>query len=251
MVPRTAADAQSCQGLRCPFTQSLDTYDGQQLGVVNCSTYLGLTLSMQLSYNRMASDQAVKAKRILVSLLNSLYDLGQLPRNVFFKLFDRKLSPVLLYGSEIWGYEKRESIELVQRYACKRYMCVSLRACNAAVLGDCGRVPMWIESSKRCIKYWIKILSIPDTRYVKKCYIMLKILDEYGQINWVTQIRQTLFSNGYEYIWINQHVPNPRLFIFALIQRFLSDQYIQSWNVEVMNSSKFCLYKNYKLNYEA
>ena len=154
------------------------TYDCQQLEVINCFTYLGLTLSMQLSYNRMASDQAVKAKRVLVSLLNFLYDLGQLPRNVFFKLFDRKNSTVLLNGFEIWGYEKRESIELVQRYACKRYMCVTLRACNAAVLGDCGRVPMWIESTKRCIKYWIKILSMPDTRYVKKCYIMLKILDE-------------------------------------------------------------------------
>ena len=63
------------------------TYDGQRLEVLNCFTYLGLTLSMQLSYNRMASDQAVKAKRVLVSLLNSLYDLGHLPRNVFFKLF--------------------------------------------------------------------------------------------------------------------------------------------------------------------
>ena len=60
------------------------TYDGQPLEVVNCFTYLGVSLSMQLSFNRMASDQAVKAKRVLISLLNSLYDLGQLPTNVFF-----------------------------------------------------------------------------------------------------------------------------------------------------------------------
>ena len=89
---------------------------------------------MQLSFNRMASDQAIKAKRVLVFLLNSLYELGQLPKDVFFfKLFDRKISPVLLYGSEIWGFTKRDSVELMQIYACKRYMCVGLSAYNAAV----------------------------------------------------------------------------------------------------------------------
>ena len=54
---------------------------------------------MQLSFNRMTIDQATKAKRVLISL----YNLGQLPKDVLFKLFDRKLSPVLLYGDEIWA----------------------------------------------------------------------------------------------------------------------------------------------------
>ena len=74
-------------------------FDSQPVEVVKCFTYLGMSLSMQLSFNSMASGQAVKAKWILISLLNSL--LGQLPRDVFFKLFDSKISLVLLYGSEI------------------------------------------------------------------------------------------------------------------------------------------------------
>ncbi|MEW8542874.1 MAG: reverse transcriptase family protein, partial [Candidatus Thiodiazotropha sp.] len=146
------------------------TFNGINVEVVNCFTYLGLSLSMQLSYNRMAEDLALKGKRVLISLLNSLYTLGQMPKNVFFTLFDRKIVPVLLYGSEIWGFSKRESTELVHRYACKRYMCVSLHSSNAAVLGDCGRFPLWIEAAKRCIKYWLRILCMDDSRYVRKCY---------------------------------------------------------------------------------
>ena len=42
------------------------TFEGEKVEVVNAFTYLGLTLSMQLSFNRMASDQAIKAKRVLV-----------------------------------------------------------------------------------------------------------------------------------------------------------------------------------------
>ena len=74
----------------------------------------------------MAIDQANIANRVIISLLNSLYNLGQLPKDVFFKLFN---------------FTKRKSIEVVHRYAFKRYMCIGLSDCNAAVFGDCGRLP--------------------------------------------------------------------------------------------------------------
>ena len=60
------------------------TFNGENVEVVNCFTYLGLSLSMQLSYNRIADDLAIKGKRVLISLLNSLYNLGQMPKTVFF-----------------------------------------------------------------------------------------------------------------------------------------------------------------------
>ena len=87
------------------------------------------------------------------------------------------------------------------------------------MLSDGGHYPVWIESSKRCIKYWIKILSMPDTRYVKKCYTMLKLLEEYRQTNWVTHIRQFLCTNGFGYFWLDQSVPDKNGFILALVQR--------------------------------
>ena len=80
---------------------------------------------MQLSFNRMAIDQAAKANRILISLLNSLCNLGQLPKDIYFELIDRKVNLVLLYGSEIWGFTKREPIEVVHRYMHASAMCVS------------------------------------------------------------------------------------------------------------------------------
>ena len=97
------------------------------------------------------------------------------PQSVFFKLFDTKIVPILMYGCEIWGFQERDNIEIVQRYACKRYMCLNAKTINAAVLGDCGRYSLWIESLKRCINYWLNILKMPNNRYVKKSYLMLKL----------------------------------------------------------------------------
>ena len=81
----------------------------------------------------------------------------------------------------------------MQRYAFKRYVCIGTRSCNAAVLGDCGRYPLWIQTAKRYIKYWIKILNLPNYRYATLSYNMLKSLDEYGQTNWASSVKRLLF----------------------------------------------------------
>ena len=81
-------------------------YDGNLLEVVNCFMYVGFTFTMLLSLHRMSSDLAKKGKHVLVSLLSSLYEYGQMPKHIFFKLFDMKVVPILLYGSEIWGYRE-------------------------------------------------------------------------------------------------------------------------------------------------
>ena len=52
---------------------------------------------------------------------------------------------------------------------------------------------------------------------------MLKVLDEYGQINWVTKVRQLLLLSGFGYLWIEQCVHNSRVFLSALAHR-LKDQ---------------------------
>ena len=70
-----------------------------------------------------------------------------------------------------FGVLKRTIFWNIQHYACKRYMCVGIKSCNAAVLGDCGRFPLYIETAKRCLKYWIRILKMLEHRYVKSATI--------------------------------------------------------------------------------
>ena len=72
----------------------------------------------------MADEQAIKGKRILVSIL------------AIFLIFDTKIFPVLMYGAEIWDTDYQQAVERVHYYACKRYICVRLYYSNDAVLGD-------------------------------------------------------------------------------------------------------------------
>ena len=126
------------------------------------------------------------------------------------------------------GLETFSSIESIQILACKRFLNVSPKACNDAILGDLGRLPMHIYSSKRCIKYWIRLLSMPRHRYIRLCYEMLMHYDNIGHINWVTNIRKSLNSNGFGYVWASQSVDNTKIFLQLYTQR-LTDQYRQTW----------------------
>ena len=225
------------------------SYAGKALEVVPCFTYLGLNFTRQLSLTQMACDQALKGKRVLISLLSRLHQYGQLSKDIYFKLFDSKVSPVLLYGAELWGVNCQKAIETVHNYACKRYMCVRLNASNDAVLGDCGRYPMYINATKRCVKYWLKILRMQDNRYVKKCYTMLKCYADAGVTNWASCLKHILYSNGFGYVWERQSVVNERKFINSLVQR-LKDQHIQQWFASIHRNSKLDAYIGFKTVYE-
>ena len=107
----------------------------------------------------MASEQAVKAKRILISILSKLYNYGQLSSEVFFKFLNTKISPILIYDSEIWGTEYKQVVENIHQYACTRYMCVRLNSTNAAVLGECGRFPLSIQYKNAALLTGLRFLE--------------------------------------------------------------------------------------------
>jgi hypothetical protein len=221
------------------------TYNNVKLEVVNKLCYVGVTFTRQLSFPTMVQELCIKGKRIIISILSSLYKSGQLPKTIFFKIFDTKICPQLLYGAEVWGLEEYIDLERVQYHACKRFMCVKQNTCNAAVLGDCYRFPLFIETYKRCIRYWFKILNMTSERYVKKCYLMMVNDDINGKTNWVTKLKHILQRNGFGNVWENQGVGNELYFIKIFIQR-LKDQHLQDWNQTVTSSSKLSTYVKFK-----
>ena len=160
-----------------------------------------------------------------------------------------RILPILLYGSELWGFKPRENCELIHRLACKRFLCVNRTSSNNVVLGDCGRYPIYVESAMRCIKYWFKLLKLPNDRYVKICYRMLSSTTCAKYFNWANEIEHLLCSNGFGHVWLNQGVQNERLFLHLFCQR-LKDNYLQGWYSKLDSSDCLSLYNRIKNNYD-
>ena len=73
-------------------------YDHNALQTVNGFDYFGIRFTNRLSLFKLTESIAVKAKKVILYVLNSLKNYKCLQYNVFFKIFDSKVAPILLYG---------------------------------------------------------------------------------------------------------------------------------------------------------
>jgi hypothetical protein len=223
-------------------------YKGQKLLVVNCYKYLGIYFSTKLSFSFACQDLTNRAKRAVLSILNTLFRFDKMTFNIFMKLFDTQIQPIAQYGAEIWGLMSATTTEKVHLFAMKRYLGVDRRTPNDLVYGEYGRYPIYINSYVRCIRYWLKLIRMENNRLPKKAYNMLYALDLKGKSTWVTNVRVCLCQYGYQYVWFNQGVACENSFIKCFKQRVV-DCFWQGWNTHLQESDRYELYRTYKTNF--
>ena len=128
-------------------------FDKQRLEVVNGYKYLGAFFTPKLSWTQCQKTLAAQAQKGINLLRRYDYKCNVLPVNMQFELFDKMIAPILLYGSEVWGFYITEHIEKVQNKFCRFVLSVPKNAPTLAVLAETGRYPMYTQYYKRCVKY--------------------------------------------------------------------------------------------------
>ena len=88
----------------------------------------------------------------------------------------------------------------------KAMLGVRKQTTSAAVYADTGRVPLRIQWEIQTLKYWERVLHLPNTHILHKCYLQLLSLDNSGQINWCSNVKNLLCSIGerYQRLWDTQ-----------------------------------------------
>ena len=159
------------------------------------------------------------------------------------KLFDAKIAPVVLYGSELWGLDKCASAcDSLHMFALKKFLGVESRTPNDLIYGETNRYPLSILAAIRCIKYWLKLITMEHDRWPRKAYDMLFALDVKGYNNWVSNIRQCLCENGFGHVWYFQGVAVQSQFIKELRQRLIDCRW-QKWSDHIQESERFSMYR--------
>jgi len=224
--------------------------DGCGLEVVNEYNYLGFVFTTKMSLEKGVGALAVKGRRACINSVRNISKLFDISKSCFFKIFDTQVQPVLLYSAEVWGLRRIDSVEKVHTLACKRFLKVHMKVPNKLVYGETGRFPLYVNSSVRCIKYWLKILKMDASRLPHQAYTMLVNLDNRGKSCWASLVKNTLFSMGFGYAWFNQGVGCERSFVSLFKQR-LKDNYMQEWSSSIMEKDIFSTYRLFKTQFES
>ena len=80
--------------------------------------------------------------------------------------------PSLEYGSEVWEGNKSQAaaLESVLLSGGKRILGCSSKTCNEAVRGDLGIDTLQGRRDKAKLKWWYKLVTMPEDRYPKKLF---------------------------------------------------------------------------------
>ena len=220
-------------------------YDGNAMPVVNIYKYLGIYFSTKLSFTAACKDLASRGKRALICILQKLAVLENHSFDLFIKLFDAQVQPIIQYGAEIWGlYDAADHCEKVHLFALKKILGVTLRTPNDLIYGETDRYPVYINSAIRVIRYWLKLMQMEQTRLPRKAYVMLYNLDLRGHTNWVSKVRIKLHNMGFGFVWQQQGVGDVNGFITILRARLIDCRW-QEWSAHIQDSNRFDLYQQF------
>ena len=159
-------------------------------------------------------------------------------------MFDKLISPILNYSNIVWGFSQANVIERVHLQICKKVLGVKKTTQNDFD-GVRGITTYITRRYFDIVKYWFKILSAAENKYVKIIYsLMLRDINQLpNKVNWASLLRDLLMSLGFYNVWLNQGVGSYNEFMSVLKQR-LTDNIVQNWSSRLDNSSRALFYRS-------
>ena len=118
---------------------------------VNSFGYLGVVFSsfgIWFEAQATLANQAVTAE---LSFRRYLYHLYDLPPKVARGIFERLVAPILMYGSEVWGFHTADAVERVHTKYCKKILHLKCATCISFRYVELGRYPLKLERYFRII----------------------------------------------------------------------------------------------------
>ena len=112
-----------------------------------------------------------------------MYKHGNFSFDVFSKLFDAQVQPIVLYVAEIWGFEHTSYLmEKLHLSAMKKMVGVGMQTPNDLINGELGRFSIYINAKIRCVRYWLKLTRMSEQRLPFKAYEIVLI--------WTKEVKQ-------------------------------------------------------------
>ena len=228
-------------------------YNGKEVKVVDDYTYLGVIFNYNGSFKKAIENQKAVGLRAMQALLTKIRVLA-LDIDTSMELFQRCVMPILLYGSEIWAFDKHvSSLEIFYKGFLKQILHVYKATPTCMVLGETGQPKLSDLAFLRQLGFWAKLTNDKVPRMSKHILPLVASLhtsstaiddsDTNFHFKWYESVIHNLDLLGLSYIHTFGCPTNSKQ-IVNLARSRLSDMNLQAWQQEVM-ANPLC--KNYRM----
>ena len=219
-----------------------------ELKVTSNIYYLGLRISSTSSFLQAQHKLASQANKAVFILQKRLNNYPYLTPKHAMELFDKMITPILCYASEVWVFHDAPDIERVQLKLCKTVLGVKSTVQNDFIYGKLNRLPMKCVRLVNIVRYWLKIVHGEKSRYVTKCYMNALAVGTNDGTCWVNCLKAMLERNGLGDVWLQQGVGDRDFFLKIFKQRVL-DIFRQNRSGRISMSSRDMFYRSVKENW--
>lgn len=226
-------------------------FQNETIEVVEQYKYLGIYLGRSGSYAVAKKHIAEQGNKALFALIRKTRNLN-LPYDIQIDLFEKTIKPILLYGSEIWGYGNIDIIERVQLKYLKFIFNLKKTTPSYMIYGELGIMPLAVDIQTRIISFWAKLIE--GNEYQKLSSEIYNIIYELHNASilkskWIENIKTLMCSLGFSGIWYSQSFCNFKWLSKASAQK-IKDQFLQKWAANIEITSNNSIYKIFKMNFE-
>ena len=110
-------------------------FGDNSVDVVEDYVYLGTTFNYNGTFNKAKAKQVLQAKKATFGLMSKVRQLN-LAADTFVELFERLIIPILLYGSEIWGYENSRHLQIMCNNVMRKFLRLHKSTSTCMLIGE-------------------------------------------------------------------------------------------------------------------
>lgn len=211
--------------------------------------YLGILFNFNGSFGKAIEERITPARKAMFGLNEKAANL-LLPPDIHIDLFEKMIAPILLYGSEVWGYGNVEPLEIFYRAFIKRVLGLNKNTPNCIVYGEVGKYPIIHRVHHRMISFWIKISEGKQTKLSSIIYKLIFKLHVDGTYDspWLICIKSILCNSGNRNFWFDQQLLAPKTFMKSELAVHFQAQFLQEWDAETERNRRCVAYRIFKDN---
>ena len=222
------------------------TLGGKKIEQVNTYKYLGLDMKGNLKWKGLRERLTEKTRRIMTIVWAMGVQAGHLSVKAADIVWKVLVRPIAEYGAEIWGEEKWEEMEKIQRDMGKRILGLDQSTSNEVVLGELGWWKMKARRDMLRLRYWWKLIQMNRKRLPRKVYDWETRKDT--KKTWTNYTRKLLKEIGLEEYWVSQKVDLNQKDWNNIVEERIQAREQRNWRKKLNEKPKLRTYRRFKNN---
>lgn len=180
------------------------------------------------------------AGRALGAVVNKMKVCPELSFDIFTKLYDSMVEPVLFYAAGVWGFEDSPEGNTVQSRAMRYFLGVHRFTTRAAIEGDMGWEPCVVKQRVEVLRLWNRLVHLPEERLTRKVFNW----DRAHRHPWSKEVLEILTAVNLQTLFLNSiqcKITNVRQTLF--------NTYKEQWKLKSLQKPKLRSYVQFKENF--